>query len=92
MSVEQEVQDESKAPSREEMIKFYKDQIELKELQCQLQELNTRFIRAKADEIQATAFIGQMMSPQEDEESEEEDNAPIQQNFEKKLKRTDGGV
>jgi len=53
--------------------------------------LNTRFIKAKAEEIQATAFIGQMMSPQEDEESEE-DNTPIQQNFEKKLKRTDGGV
>jgi hypothetical protein len=91
MSVEQEVQDESKAPSREEMIKFYTDQIELKELQVKLQELNTAFIKAKAEEIQATAFIGQMMSPQEDEESEE-DNAPIQQNFEKKLKRTDGGV
>jgi hypothetical protein len=92
MSVEQEVQDESKAPSREEMIKFYNDQIELKELQVKLQELNTLFIKAKAEEIQATAFIGQMMSPQEDEESEEEDNAPIQQNFEKKLKRTDGSV
>jgi hypothetical protein len=92
MSVEQEVQEESKAPSREEMIKFYTDQIELKELQVKLQELNTAFIKAKAEEIQATAFIGQMMSPQEDEESEEEDNAPIQQNFEKKLKRTDGGV
>lgn len=91
MSVEQEVQEESKAPSREEMIKFYTDQIELKELQVKLQELNTAFIKAKAEEIQATAFIGQMMSPQEDEESEE-DNAPIQQNFEKKLKRTDGGV
>lgn len=92
MSVEQEVQDESKAPSREEMIKFYNDQIELKELQVKLQELNTAFIKAKAEEIQATAFIGQMMSPQEEEESDEEDNAPIQQNFEKKLKRTDGGV
>ncbi len=92
MSVEQEVQEESKAPSREEMIKFYNDQIELKELQVKLQELNTAFIKAKAEEIQATAFIGQMMSPQEDEESEEEDNTPIQQNFEKKLKRTDGGV
>lgn len=91
MSVEQEVQEESKAPSREEMIKFYNDQIELKELQVKLQELNTAFIKAKAEEIQATAFIGQMMSPQEDEESEE-DNTPIQQNFEKKLKRTDGGV
>jgi hypothetical protein len=91
MSVEQEVQEESKAPSREEMIKFYTDQIELKELQVKLQELNTAFIKAKAEEIQATAFIGQMMSPQEDEEAEE-DNAPIQQNFEKKLKRTDGGV
>ncbi len=92
MSVEQEVQEESKAPSREEMIKFYTDQIELKELQVKLQELNTAFIKAKAEEIQATAFIGQMMSPQEDEEPEEEDNTPIQQNFEKKLKRTDGGV
>lgn len=91
MSVEQEVQEESKAPSREEMIKFYTDQIELKELQVKLQELNTAFIKSKAEEIQATAFIGQMMSPQEDEESEE-DNTPIQQNFEKKLKRTDGGV
>lgn len=90
MSQEQETV-EQKAPSREDMIKFYTDQIELKELQVQLQELNTRFIKLKAEEIQATAFIGEMMGKGEEEEEVEEENTPIQQPQERKLK-TDGGV
>lgn len=87
---ETEVQ-EQKVPTREEMIKFYTDQIELKQLQVQLQELNTAFLKAKSEEIQITAFIGEMMSARPDEDGEEEESTPIQQPQERKLK-TDGNV
>jgi hypothetical protein len=83
--------EETKTPSREEMIQFYSEQIELKKLQVELQELNTRFIKAKAEEIQATAFIGQMMSEAEAVQEEEEENTPIQQPVDRKLKK-DGDV
>lgn len=91
MSVEQETTVEQQGPTREQMIVFYTEQIELKKLQVELQELNTRFIKLKAEEIQATAFIGEMMGKGEEEEEVEENEAPIQQPQERKLK-TDGAV
>ena len=89
MSVEQETTQEQQGPTREQMIVFYTEQIELKKLQVELQELNTQFIKLKAEEIQATAFIGEMMG--KGEEENEEDETPIQQPQERKLK-TDGAV
>lgn len=92
MSEQETELQEQKVPTREEMIKFYTDQIELKQLQVQLQELNTAFLKAKSEEIQITAFIGEMMSARPDEDGEEEeDNTPLQQPQERKLK-TDGNV
>lgn len=50
-------------PSKEDVIGFLTEQIEVKELQAQLQELNTRLAKAKAEELQALNFIGNMTNP-----------------------------
>lgn len=51
-------------PTKEEIIGFLKEQIEVKELQAQLQEINTRLAKARAEEIQAISFVAQMTNPQ----------------------------
>lgn len=51
---------EEKAPTKEEIMKFLSEQIEVKELQLKLQELNTGLAAARAEELKALAFIGQM--------------------------------
>jgi hypothetical protein len=57
--------EEQKVPSKEEIVAFLKEQIEVKELQAQLQELNTRLAKGRAEELQALNFIGNMTNPQE---------------------------
>jgi hypothetical protein len=84
MSVENQVE-EQKIPTKEEVIAFYTEQIEVKKLQVKLQRLNAKFMQAKADELQAIAFIGQMRG-QEPVEEEEDEIVP-----ERKLKK-DGTI
>jgi len=55
---------EQKAPSKEELIKFFTEQIEVKSKQYELQELNTKLAVAKAEELKALQFIAQMTNPQ----------------------------
>jgi hypothetical protein len=55
-----QTQEEQKVPSKEELIAFFNEQIEVKRVQYELQELNTKLAVAKAEEIKALAFIGQM--------------------------------
>ncbi|MFN9112655.1 MAG: hypothetical protein ACK5XN_21535 [Bacteroidota bacterium] len=55
--------EEQKVPSKEEVVTFLKEQIEVKELQAQLQELNMRIAKARAEEIQAISFIAQLTNP-----------------------------
>jgi hypothetical protein len=50
-------------PTKEEIMGFLNEQIEVKKLQVELQELNTRLARGKADELQALNFIGNMTNP-----------------------------
>lgn len=50
-------------PTKEEIVAFLKEQIEVKELQAQLQEINTRLAKARAEEIQAISFVAQMTNP-----------------------------
>jgi hypothetical protein len=57
--------EEQKVPSKEEIVAFLKEQIEVKEFQAQLQELNTRLAKGRAEELQALNFIGNMTNPQE---------------------------
>jgi hypothetical protein len=55
---------EQAAPSKEEVLKFLNEQIEMKEVQLKLQALNADLAEARARELKALAFIGQMTNPQ----------------------------
>lgn len=50
-------------PTKEEVIKFFQEQIEVKKVQLELQELNTRLAVGRAEEMKALSFIGQMTNP-----------------------------
>lgn len=65
MSEEQKPTGGQNVPTKEEVVAFLKEQIEVKELQAQLQELNARIAKARAEEIQAISFIAQATNPQE---------------------------
>jgi hypothetical protein len=72
MSTEQEKQN---IPSKEEVITFLQEQIEVKKVQLELQKLNTELAVSRAEEFRAIAFIGQMTnSPEEGDEKEENEN------------------
>lgn len=55
---------ESKAPSKEEVIAFLQEQIEVKKVQLELQELNAKLAVHRAEELKALQFIAQMTNPQ----------------------------
>ena len=57
--------EEQKVPSKEEVVAFLKEQIEVKELQVQLQELNTRLAKGRAEELQALSYVAQITNPQQ---------------------------
>lgn len=59
MSEEQEKQ----VPTKEEIIAFIKEQIEVKTAQLELQELNTGLAVSRAEELKALSFIAQMTQP-----------------------------
>lgn len=65
MSTENLEQEEQKTPpTKEELIKFFQEQIEVKKVQYELQELNTKLAVARAEEMKALSFIAQMTNPQ----------------------------
>lgn len=51
---------EQKIPTKEEIISFIKEQIEVKTVQLELQNLNTGLATSRAEELKALAFIAQM--------------------------------
>ena len=52
--------EEQKIPTKEELISFIKEQIEVKTVQLELQALNTGLATSRAEELKALAFIAQM--------------------------------
>lgn len=62
---------QEKIPTKEEIIALMKEQIEVKEYQVQLQELNEKLAKSKAGELQALQFIANMTNPQGPPEGEE---------------------
>lgn len=54
---------EQAPPSKEDIIKFLSEQMEVKEAQYKLQELNTKLAVARAEELKALQFIAQMSNP-----------------------------
>lgn len=72
MSTENLEQEEQKAPTKEEVISFFQEQIEVKKVQLELQEMNTALAVARAEELKALAFIAQITNPQQQEEESDE--------------------
>ncbi len=70
------VENAQNVPNRDELIKFFKEQIEVKELQLKLQEINTRYAAARAEELKALSFIGQITQPKSTDVAPEEDTVP----------------
>lgn len=75
MSEETQVNDQSTAPSKEEVISFFQEQIEVKKVQLELQELNAALATARAEELKALAFIAQITTPPAEKEEETEPKA-----------------
>ena len=65
------MEEENKIPTKEEIVALLQEQIEVKTLQVQLQELNEKLAKSKAGELQALEFIGNMTNPQSKSEAEE---------------------
>ena len=55
-----ENQQEQKVPTKEELVAFFNEQIEVKKVQLELQQLNTGLATSRAEELKALAFIGQI--------------------------------
>lgn len=53
-------QEDKNVPTKEEIIAFIKEQIEVKTVQLELQNLNTGLATSRAEELKALAFIAQM--------------------------------
>ena len=49
-----------KEPTRDEVIAWYKQQIELASLRTELAELQARAMKAEAERVQATMILAQM--------------------------------
>lgn len=57
---EENVKEEQKVPTKEEIIAFITEQIDVKKVQLELQKLNTGLAEARAEELKALAFISQL--------------------------------
>ena len=59
----EQMNEETKAPSKEEVVRFLTEQIEVKEVQLKLQVVNADLAEARARELKALGFIAQMSNP-----------------------------
>lgn len=62
--VNDQITDQQAAPSKEEVIAFLQEQIEVKTVQAELQKLNADLAEGRARELKALQFIAQMTNPQ----------------------------
>lgn len=70
-------QEPKSLPTREEVINWYKEQIEVAELRAKLAELQSKAAQEDARRIQATILIAQMQAPpSEQPEEDEQEEAP----------------
>ncbi len=61
---EQTMAPDQPTPTKEEVVKFITEQIEVKKIQLELQELNANLAEARAKELRALGLIAQMTNPQ----------------------------
>jgi hypothetical protein len=53
----------AQAPTKEQIIAFFQEQIDVKKVQAELQELNTKLAVLRAEELKALSFIAQLSNP-----------------------------
>ena len=58
---------EEKQPTREEIITFLNESIEMTKLRAELQDLNTKIAVGRAEELKALVFIGQITNPKQED-------------------------
>ena len=73
MNTEHLDQEDTKAPSKEEVITVFQEQIEVKKVQLELQELNAALAVARAEELKALSFIAQLTQQPKGESIDDED-------------------
>lgn len=59
-------------PTREEILAFYNEQIELKEIQLKLQQLNRDYAVARFEEVLAITKVAQLTAPPPQDDNKEE--------------------
>lgn len=74
---------EQKAPTKEEVISFFQEQIEVKKVQLELQELNTALAVGRAEELKALAFIAQLTTPPQPEEDDDDEEPKVPRSLKK---------
>jgi hypothetical protein len=79
-------------PSKEELITFFKEQIEVKKAQVELQELNTRLATARAEELKALSFIGQITNPSAQQNGPTKPHIVTQEDLDSNPELVDAGV
>lgn len=57
------LQEEKSIPTKEEVMQFLKEQLDVKKLQAELAELNMKIAVGRAEELKALMFIEQMTNP-----------------------------
>lgn len=58
-----ETTQEQRVPTKEEIVSFIQEQIDVKSKQVELQELNTKLAVLRAEELKALSFIGNITNP-----------------------------
>ena len=87
-----EVAQEQKVPTKEELIAFLEEQIEVKTKQAQLQELNTKLAVLRAEELKALQFIAQMTNPSVQEADRGQPHIVTQEDLDNNPELVEAGV
>jgi hypothetical protein len=83
---------EQHVPSKEELMKFFQEQIDVKKLQVELQELNAAMATARAEELKALSFIAQMTNPETGQPQATKKHIVTQQDLDANPELVDAGV
>ena len=69
-------QNEDRQPTKDELLAYLKDSLEIAKLRAELQSYNTQIAVGRAEELRAIIMIGQMTNPQPEQSSDSEEEVP----------------
>jgi hypothetical protein len=83
---------DQQVPTKEELMKFFQEQIDVKKLQVQLQELNATMATARAEELKALSFIAQMTNPSTGQPQDTQKHVVTQEDLDANPELVEAGV